>query len=138
MLLNEVFGDPASPANLVRAEANALVRAISPEAECDLITRHYDDQTFIIVSLIRLPKELRKTGIGTKIMQALCQLADRNNAIMALSPSNEFGTSKAALVSFYKSFGFVANSGRNKDYRLSYTMIRNPKLSETLFTTLMK
>ena len=73
---------------------------------------------------ISVPKELRGQGIATKVMQELVDEADANGWNMALTPSSDFGSSKARLVKFYGSFGFVPNSGRNKDFTTRETMIR--------------
>lgn len=78
-----------------------------------------------------VPKEKRKSGIGSQIMEELIKFADKYNKMLVLSPAtrdDRIGTtSKARLVKFYKRFGFVENKGRNKDYRLSYSMYRKSK-----------
>ena len=80
-----------------------------------------------VLSKIVVPKELRGTGVGSKIMQDLINKADMEGAIIALTPDTAFGGSKGRLIQFYKSFGFVPNKGRNKDFRYRETMIRYPK-----------
>jgi GNAT superfamily N-acetyltransferase len=136
MRIDEVFGDQNVPTNQVRNEANTLVKGICSQADVDLITSFRDGNIYMEVSLIRLPKELRKQGIGSQIMKALCQFADQKSIIMALSPTSEFGTSKAALTKFYRSFGFVPNSGRSKNYQVMNTMIRYPKTTESIYETI--
>jgi len=136
MRIDEVFGDANTPTNQVRNEANAIVKGINSQANVDLITSFRDGNIYMEVSLIRLPKELRKQGIGSQIMKALCQFADQKSIIMALSPTSEFGTSKAALIKFYRSFGFVPNSGRSKNYQVMSTMIRYPKATESIYETI--
>ena len=79
------------------------------------------------ISLISIPKEERGKGIAKEIMKKICNKADALNLILSLSPTNEFGSSKSRLISFYKDFGFVMNSGRNKNYKVSDTMLRLPK-----------
>ena len=63
-------------------------------------------------------------------MKDLCDYADANNKRILLSPGykddHHGTTSHGRLVSVYKRFGFVQNKGRNKDFRISHTMIRNP------------
>jgi hypothetical protein len=80
-----------------------------------------------VLSKIVVPKELRGTGVGSEIMQDLINKADMEGAIIALTPDTAFGGSKGRLIQFYKSFGFVPNKGRNKDFRYRETMIRYPK-----------
>ena len=78
------------------------------------------------LSKIVVPKELRGTGIGSKTMQDIVDRMDREGAIIVLTPDTAFGGSKGRLIKFYKSFGFVPNKGRNKDFRYRETMIRYP------------
>jgi tRNA nucleotidyltransferase (CCA-adding enzyme) len=80
-----------------------------------------------VLSKIVVPKELRGTGVGSKVMKDLIDKADMEGAIIALTPDTAFGGSKGRLIQFYKSFGFVPNKGRNKDFRYRETMIRYPK-----------
>jgi len=87
----------------------------------------HEKDGIIELSKIIVPKSSRNTGIGTKAMKALLSYADNHNKKIILSPSNDFGGSKARLEKFYKSFGFVMNKGKNKDYRFRETMYRNPK-----------
>lgn len=81
----------------------------------------------IHLSRIFVPKENRKQGVGSQIMQFIVNYADKENRIITLSPSTDFGgTSINRLKNFYKNFGFVENKGRNKNYKYSSTMIRYP------------
>jgi GNAT superfamily N-acetyltransferase len=91
------------------------------------ITLHLSGSSFsdfATLSLISIPESMRGQGIATKVMQEIIDEADSNGWNIALSPSADFGSSKARLVKFYQRFGFVANSGRNKDYAVSETMLR--------------
>ena len=80
-----------------------------------------------VLSKIVVPKELRGTGVGSKVMKDLIDKADNEHAIIALTPDTAFGGAKGRLIQFYKRFGFVPNKGRNKDFRYRETMIRYPK-----------
>jgi predicted GNAT family N-acyltransferase len=85
----------------------------------------------ITLSRIRVPKENRGNGLGTVAMKSLIQYADSNNKTITLTPSTDFGASSVTrLRNFYKSFGFVDNIGKNKDYSISDTMYRQPKVTE--------
>lgn len=79
---------------------------------------------FSVLSKIEIPKSERNSGQGTRIMQSIVDAADAQGISLALTPSNEFGSSKARLEQFYKRFGFVMNKGRNKDFTTRETMIR--------------
>jgi GNAT superfamily N-acetyltransferase len=135
MRIDEMF-DSHRTTNLVQAEVDALTRTVAPGAKVDISVEEYEGQKYITVNLIRLPKDQRKHGIGSEIMKTLCGYADRKRIIMALTPTSEFGTSKAVLMRFYKSFGFVANSGCNKDWHLRETMIRCPRVNESIFSSI--
>ena len=77
------------------------------------------------VDSLKVPKELRGQGIGSKFMTNLTKSADSQGKRIILSQDPEPGY-KNKLDTFYKRFGFVANKGRNKDFSVSDTMIRNP------------
>lgn len=88
---------------------------------------------FLKVSSIRIPEQQRGKGIGTKIMNELIVFADRNGLNMALTPAGGIDNSysgrpsnKKKLTKWYRTFGFVPNKGRNKDYTTRETMIRFP------------
>lgn len=78
----------------------------------------------IRLSKIVVPAEGREAGAGTAAMQQLIDYADATGKAVALTPSADFGGSKARLVKFYKRFGFVENKGRNKDFSTQESMIR--------------
>ena len=59
-------------------------------------------------------------------MADLTAIADENGLPFALSPSGDFGGSVGRLKDFYSRFGFVPNKGRNKDFRISESYVRNP------------
>lgn len=69
----------------------------------------------------------KNTGTGTKLMQDICDYADKENKIIILSPSDEFGGSKKRLIDFYKRFGFVENKGKNKIFEIFESMYRLPR-----------
>jgi len=81
-------------------------------------------------------KKDRNKGTGTKVMQEITDYADQNSLRILLSPAvqDDFQgtTSRSRLVKFYKRFGFVENKGRNKDFRISEGMYRDPE-TNTLF-----
>lgn len=86
----------------------------------------YEKNGVITLSRIVIPKEQRNKGIGTSAMNELISYADKTGQRIALSPSGDFGGSKSRLLSFYKKFGFVENTGRKKDYSISESMYRDP------------
>ena len=69
----------------------------------------------------------KNTGTGTKLMQDICDYADKERKTIILSPSDEFGGNKKRLIQFYKRFGFVENKGKNKEFLIFESMYRLPK-----------
>ena len=84
-----------------------------------------------IITLSSIIIKDKKQGTGTKIMQELCDYADKNNKRIILSvgtrDDHHGTTSRGRLVKFYKRFGFVENKGRRRDFSLPPGMIREPQ-----------
>jgi hypothetical protein len=79
------------------------------------------------LSLIRSTD--RGKGHAGAALKGLTSLADKHGVTLHLTPEPLAGdrtTKKARLTQWYKSHGFVPNSGRNKDYAISDTMLRPP------------
>jgi GNAT superfamily N-acetyltransferase len=82
----------------------------------------------ITLSSIRVSDTEQAQGLGTAAMKELTAYADKSGQMIALTPSVDFGASSVGrLRDFYKRFGFVENKGRNKDFRVRETMIREAK-----------
>lgn len=88
------------------------------------LTQHHSNT--LKVHSLEVPKELRRRGIGSRFMKGVGNYADKQKQRTVLSPSADKGYKKK-LDTFYRSFGFKPNKGRNKDYSISDTMIREPK-----------
>ncbi len=86
----------------------------------------------IEINLIKIFPRFRGSGIGSSVIKTITDYADLNDVIIHLTPTDEFGSNKNMLISFYKRFGFVKNSGLNKDFRTRDTMIRYPKINEQI------
>jgi predicted GNAT family N-acyltransferase len=84
------------------------------------------DNTLYLGKMV-VPKEQRNQGIGTQVMNDLVKQADDIGATVTLSPSADFGGNKEKLKEFYKRFGFVQNTGKNKDFAISESMYRTPQ-----------
>lgn len=96
------------------------------------IESRYDVETFIhyskyekaiILSKIVIPKKSRGKGFGSKIMQELCDLADKHLLQIGLTPSSDLGGSKTRLIEFYKRFGFK----KYKGFEINQSMVRDPQ-----------
>lgn len=81
----------------------------------------------MILHKIVVDPSARGTGVGTLVMQELCDAADEWGIRIALTPSADFGGSKSRLVGFYNGFGFKKVSRRSRDFSLSEEMIRDPQ-----------
>lgn len=81
----------------------------------------------IVLNKIVVPKEHQGKGIGSSIMKKITDHADKHGKRVLLTPSDNFGGSIGRLNKFYKKHGFVANSGKNKDFTTTHKMIRNPQ-----------
>ena len=80
---------------------------------------YLNGKKLMVLDAIVVPKDVRKRGIGTKIMEELVLIARRHDCVFMLSPDDSLGaTSKARLRRFYKKFGFIDNKGRRKLYQL--------------------
>ena len=86
----------------------------------------YENANSLILSKIVINENCRNEGIGTKVMNDLINYADKNNQIVALTPSKDFGGSVNRLIQFYKRFGFKMNKGANKNFEFRDTMLRYP------------
>jgi len=88
----------------------------------------------LTLSRIEVPKELRDSGIGTKVMEDIINYADNNGKRIVLTPSKDFGaTSVGRLKDFYSRFGFVENKGKSKDFSTKEAMYRNPQTPKQTF-----
>ena len=79
------------------------------------------------ISMLVLYPSSRGRGIGAQIMRDIVAYADRTRKRILLTPSPIDGSSKAGLVRFYKTFGFVENKGRRKNFEFRATMYRDPR-----------
>lgn len=84
------------------------------------------DMHLLTLSLLRIPYEERGRGIGTKIMKHILAYADASGSFVSLSPDASFGTGERRLRAWYKSMGFVNNKGRDREFRISESMYREP------------
>jgi predicted GNAT family N-acyltransferase len=98
----------------------------------------YEDSKSLKLTRIIIKDEFKDQGIGSKIMSDLINYADSNKKIITLTPSSDFGGNKNRLMQFYKRFGFKPNKGVHKSYEYMDTMIRWPKISESLSKSIIK
>lgn len=98
-------------------------------------TQIYGGGKYIKPGKIIVGEGSRNSGLGTEFMRDLTAFADSKAMQIRVTPSKDFGaTSVDRLKKFYKRFGFVENSGRNKDYEISDTMYRRPSPGATNYS----
>lgn len=100
-----------------------LMNELESRYNVDLFLYYNKFSNTIILSKISIDKENRSKGIGTKVMDEICDFADNNNLRIALTPSSDFGGSKTRLLDFYKRFGFK----KYKGFEFKETMVRLPE-----------
>jgi len=84
----------------------------------------WDNGDHLELGRIVVPKNLRGSGVGSKAMERIIDIADERGMDIRLTPSADFGaTSTKRLEKFYRGFGFV----KNKDYKYKDTMVRYAK-----------
>jgi len=99
----------------------------------------FERKDFIYIHKIVIPQELRDKGIGTQIMNDICDYADSKNKTITLLLNDEdyeeekgWGTkSKDSLIRFYKRFGFVENKGSNQNNLMVDDMYRKPNTGQS-------
>jgi predicted GNAT family acetyltransferase len=96
------------------------------ESEFNIDLDLYDGGNHLILSRIVVPKEQRGRGVGSDVMQKICDYADETGKKIYLTPSKDFGASSIKkLEDFYKGFGFVKKP--KDDFSMRETMVRFPK-----------
>jgi len=97
----------------------------------------FNNKGVLSVDMIEVNPNERKKGVGSNVMNDIIEYADANNMEIRLNPAikdeRKGTTSRNRLVRFYKSFGFIENTGRNIDYtKKSGSMYRLPKSVQQL------
>lgn len=85
-----------------------------------------DQKKRIYLAFIGVGEEYRRKGIGTKMMNTLCSLADTYGYDIDLDVDPKFGVGKRILVGFYKKFGFEQDKFSKDRY------VRKLKKDDTL------
>ena len=72
----------------------------------DISLEIWEEDEKLVLDTIVIPKEFRKQGIGTAVMNRVCEYADQIQKPLYLTPSTSYGGSSIGrLKSFYKRFG---------------------------------
>lgn len=90
-------------------------------------------ENYLILHKIEIYKKYRGMGYASEAMRQIIDYADKNNLIIALTPDSYRGSNVNRLIKWYKSFGFVMNKGKKKDFSHMQLMYKLPSsLDETL------
>ena len=114
----------------------ASIREEFPDLEQFGFTLHESatGERWLEISAIRVPESARGTGLGSKVLKKVVNHADKNGWKLTVVPDARFAGADAGgmkaqtrLEKWYKSYGFVRNRGRKRDYEIMETMIREPQ-----------
>jgi GNAT superfamily N-acetyltransferase len=86
--------------------------------------RHCGTDGYLTVDTIVVSRDRRRQGIGSQVMTRIIERADTLGLPVAVSPSTDFGGTRAGLDRFYRRFGFRPNRGRGQDQSIRAAMIR--------------
>lgn len=90
---------------------------------------------YLTLSKIEVYPEYRNMGYAAQTMDQIIQYANVKNLIIVLTPEAYIsgGMSTVKLTDWYKSFGFIMNKGKNKDFETMQLMYKLPSsIEETL------
>lgn len=91
----------------------------------------WETELYVELANIKVSPEHRGQGHGTEVIKILQNYCRQVGKPLVVRPEPEKPRLKNRLLRFYKSLGFVANKGRNADYRLgtpfAMTMYWQPK-----------
>jgi N-acetylglutamate synthase-like GNAT family acetyltransferase len=83
----------------------------------------YDNGDYMTLSKLVVSPDDRKGGVGTEVMNKICQYADEIGRDIYLTPDTSYGgTSKSRLEAFYKKFDFKKKP--KEDFKNRETMVR--------------
>ena len=82
---------------------------------------------YITIDKIFIHDDYRGRGFANSAMKEILDYANKNNIILTLTPDNMWGASKNKLINWYKSLGFVMNTGKRKDFYTIQLMYRIPE-----------
>jgi hypothetical protein len=110
----------------IKSDISKLTDKLKKQYDIKLSLYHSPRTKSLSLNKIIVPEDKRNVGTGTKVMKEITKYADKNDLIISLTPSTDFGGSKTKLIDFYKKLGFVMNKGKNKNYEFTDLMLRYP------------
>jgi len=120
----------------VQAWASDMKAIAGPDLKSFVVNLTLDGD--IALDMIIVSRGAQRAGLGSKMIRMLTRYADTHGRRLLLTPGQRDPvhgtTSRDRLVKFYKRFGFVENTGRNKDFSISAGMLREPTLPSFALT----
>jgi len=89
---------------------------------------HNRRDKYLTVTKIEIYPEHQRLGYATQTLNQIIDYANKNNLIIILTPEayKSGGMSTNQLKNWYKSFGFIINKGKNKDFEHMQLMYKLP------------
>lgn len=86
------------------------------------------EKKYLTLTKIEINPEYQKRGYATQAMNQIVDYANKNNLIIILTPEayKPGGLSTNKLKEWYKSFGFIMNKGKQKDFEHMHLMYKLP------------
>lgn len=83
---------------------------------------------YLTLNKIEIYPEYRSMGYATQAMNQIIDYANKNNLIIILTPEayKSGGLSTKKLTDWYKSFGFILNKGKHKDFEHMHLLYKLP------------
>lgn len=124
-ILNEVYGTDTVKVNF---STDKIMLGHKTVGEFHIFRRRIngDNTKYIGLSKIEIYPKYRNLGYATQAMNQIIKYADKNKLIITLTPDSYKGSNLARLIKFYKSFGFILNKGKDKDFLHMDLMYRIP------------
>lgn len=111
------------------AEVIELMRYAEDDEQVDLQLVSFP--TYVELCKITTAEEVRGHGHAGRVADALCEWADRHQAVLGLSPTDRFGADIDRLHWWYKRLGFRPNTlARWRMRSVKTTWLRLPKPSQ--------
>ena len=87
---------------------------------------------YLTLTKIEIYPEYRNMGYATQVMNQIIDYANKKNLIIILTPEayKSEGMSTNQLKNWYKSFGFIMNKGKHKDFEHMHLMYKLPEAME--------
>jgi GNAT superfamily N-acetyltransferase len=138
--LRKIIREVLEQVNKVVADFDTMDIMLGDKVVGDFYAYKDKKGKYLTLSKIEIYPEYQKFGYATQAMDQIIDYANKNNLIIVLTPEaykinsvslkKSNGLSTAKLTKWYKSFGFIMNKGRNKDFETMQLMYKLPDTME--------